>query len=763
MEPGTPTRGPNTLDLVFSNMLIEAVVEDYLNTSSDHATILITTDWTEPISRPRIGSTDWEKAISLLTPPPAHLPINTLAEELVDNVQLAIRGASKHNSRKLPRTPWWTPELTDLLHQTRQQQDPDYLPLRKTISCAKANYWKRRIEQAVSPTDAFLLAKWHKRSDQLAAPPLNIQGNQVSTPQDKADAFLSHLLEKGASLPDQLEEGPPAKPLDSLGLPTKEDCWTALCAPAPSAPGRDGLATTVWRELWPALGNTITLLYRRCLEEGRFPQCFKSAKVVMIPKPGKRDLTQLGSWRPISLLSTLGKGLERFLARRIAARAIQVGLLAPCHFGALPGRSAIDLVQILVHRIEKAFGRKMVASLLLLDVKGAFDAVIHQRLLSHLRLQGWDEGLIRLIQDWLTGRTASVHIREAIATALIKGGLPQGSPLSPILFLLYAAMVVSTHKGSFCYADDLGLLFIGNNLEETSRQLLEAYKSITALGAASGLPFSFEKTEIQHFSRQRKQSIPTVFLLGVGKIKPSPYTRWLGVLLDTKLTFRSHINWTFSRGKQLAQHLRRLSNTQRGCPVASMRAVVMQCVLPTALYGAEVFYTGYRQQGVISSLQSLLRLAALAILPAYKTTPTTVLLREADLPDPEALLNGTLQKAAIRYASLDAKHLIARITTTTAQSCKNRTRLTRILQLVPGPAPERMHIEPPLPSLRMLPTDWGKHLPSPLEVTVYSDGSRTDQGAGYGYAIYYGPILLTQGFGPAGRGQRFTTQKLWVQ
>ncbi|KAF7113942.1 hypothetical protein CNMCM5793_006125 [Aspergillus hiratsukae] len=61
-----------------------------------------------------------------------------------------------------------------------------------------------------------------------------------------------------------------------------------------------------------------------------------------------------------------------------------------------------------------------------------------------------------------------------------------------------------------------------------------------------------------------------------------------------------------------------------------------------------------------------------------------------------------------------------------------------------------MYIEPPLPPLRMLPTDRGKHLPSPLEVTVYSDGSRTDQGAGYGYAIYYGPILLTQGFGPAG-------------
>jgi hypothetical protein len=75
----------------------------------------------------------------------------------------------------------------------------------------------------------------------------------------------------------------------------------------------------------------------------------------MLPKPGKRDLTQPSAWRPISLLSTLGKGLECFLARHMVVQAIQAKLLTSCRFGALPGRSAVDLVQVLVHSVEESF------------------------------------------------------------------------------------------------------------------------------------------------------------------------------------------------------------------------------------------------------------------------------------------------------------------------------------------------------------------------------------------------------------------------
>jgi hypothetical protein len=88
----------------------------------------------------------------------------------------------------------------------------------------------------------------------------------------------------------------------------------------------------------------------------------------------------------------------------------------------------------------------------------------------------------------------------------------------------------------------MGILLTRNTLEESSQQLLKAYKQITVLGAETGLPFSIKKTEIQHFSRKQPRTPPTVTLPGIGDITPSPYTQWLGVLLDTKLTFRPHIN-----------------------------------------------------------------------------------------------------------------------------------------------------------------------------------------------------------------------------
>lgn len=109
----------------------------------------------------------------------------------------------------------------------------------------------------------------------------------------------------------------------------------------------------------------------------------------MIPKLGKRDLSSTGSWRPISLLSCIGKGLERLIARRISRTAVFQGVISPEQFGALPNRAATDLVASLIHDIETALNQGRVATLVLMDVKGAFDAVLRNRLIRQLRRQGW--------------------------------------------------------------------------------------------------------------------------------------------------------------------------------------------------------------------------------------------------------------------------------------------------------------------------------------------------------------------------------------
>jgi hypothetical protein len=133
-------------------------------------------------------------------------------------------------------------------------------------------------------------------------------------------------------------------------------------------------------------------------------------------------------------------------------------------------------------------------------------------------------------------------------------------------------------------------------------------------------------------------------------------------------------------------------------------------------------------------------LAVLAIFFIYKIISITVLLHEADLPDPEALLNSTLLRATVRYVGLDAGHLIACIADETGP--KSKTRLYSILQNIPTPAPERAYIKAPCPLLHMLLTYHEAYSPAPLQISVYSDDSQTGQDAGYEYMVYYSSILI---------------------
>lgn len=113
------------------------------------------------------------------------------------------------------------------------------------------------------------------------------------------------------------------------------------------------------------------------------------------PYPGDHQshfskASQPRAWRPISLLSCFGKGLERLIARRLAWASVHYGVLHPQQAGALRTRSAVDLVTAaLIHDIEIAFSNQQVATLVTMDVQGAFDTVMRDRLILRLREQGW--------------------------------------------------------------------------------------------------------------------------------------------------------------------------------------------------------------------------------------------------------------------------------------------------------------------------------------------------------------------------------------
>lgn len=337
----------------------------------------------------------------------------------------------------------------------------------------------------------------------------------------------------------------------------------------------------------------------------------------------------------------LGKGLERLIARNMAWIAIKHKVLASQQFGALPLRSAIDLTTCLLHDAEQALNQKQTASLLTFDVKGAFDGVLPGRLVHRLRSQGWPDNLVRWIASFVTGRTVQIRIDGELGPTIeILCGLPQGSPVSPILFMLYLAPLfrLGRPKARFRYADNAAILAISPSLEANCQSLSISLQEALDWGSMEGITFAPDKYELIHFSRRKDDQDPSqtprveAGTVTVSESTRRPYLRWLGILFDKKLSFKYHAYEATSKALIVANALRGLGNTVRGIKPYLMRQAVTACVLRRAYYSAETWWPGRSRPGprtgsISNKVQShldkiakVIQTGARAILPVFRTT-----------------------------------------------------------------------------------------------------------------------------------------------
>lgn len=221
-----------------------------------------------------------------------------------------------------------------------------------------------------------------------------------------------------------------------------EEIHKSLFKSKNSTPGCDEITTPVIKKAWPILGPAITTLFQCCLQTGWHPTPFRSATLVAIPKPGKRDQSNPRAYRLIALLSALGKGLERLIARCMSWIAIKHKVLHPQQFGALPLCSSTDLTAAVVHDIELAWSQGRKASMLTLDVQVAFDAVLPGQLIQRLHDQSWPIEVIRWVASFTQNRSANLRMGDHTSQVYnTPAGVPQGSPVSPILFMLFTEPV----------------------------------------------------------------------------------------------------------------------------------------------------------------------------------------------------------------------------------------------------------------------------------------------------------------------------------
>lgn len=823
--PGIPTHtGGNTLDLIMGNApLVRTEVAPHLHTGSDHSTLLSTIPLTEPTPPPlehyylpidKIE--EYEQAVKENM---GNLP--SLIEDEEDAESFAIRMIAlltdclkKVGRKRRPdgkSASWWNNECKETAAKCQKaiQENPHAEETkelkkewRRLTRRAKRDMWEKRIQDIKDDKDLYKICGWEKITSQMQAVPIKTERGEVITdPLNKAEYLRKTLLERSTEEDDLSTPHIPTCPRRKISwdnhVPLRE-AEKALLGAGNTTPGSDGITVTMLRAAWPAIGKTIRYFFQQCLKLGYHPQVFRKADVVMIPKPGRDPSTHKG-WRPISLLSCLGKGLERLIARRMAWLTLEYGILPPEVAGALPKKSAVDIVAALAHDVEAAIGRGKVCTLATIDVLGAFDAALHNRMVHGLDTQGWPPNICKWTQTFMTGRSATVTF-EGVKTAPTKLGslLPQGSPASPILFLLYLALAHTFGPPGcrFGYADDCGILAIGDNLEETTHKVQEILNKTLEWGSQNGIFFSPDKTELIHFSRKHSNWNLTI-QHGHKTIAPQQYIKWLGIWLDRTFSFKHHIEERAAKALATANHIRGLSRVHKGAPPAYIHKAITTVVLPKLLYGSEIWWPGPTRHGArkrngtwpqvqnglmgqVSKCQVTLNHAIRGCLPIWKTTPIAALAREASIPPMEILLEIARRRHSLRLGSLFAEHpLVQRIQQ--HRPLRNRgnparpTILTSASALV-GSFPRPVlrpptYLDGPAPSFRDKEEAaekfkvWADSLP-PNHTVVYTDGSRlsmrgdphTSLGVGYGYAIYRDKKLVHAGCRPLDRAEVFDAE-----
>ncbi|OAQ61293.1 reverse transcriptase [Purpureocillium lilacinum] len=293
---------------------------------------------------------------------------------------------------------------------------------------------------------------------------------------------------------------------------------------------------------------------------------------------------------------------------------------------------------------------------------------MRNRLILRLRQQRWPLNFVKWAAFFMQVRSAAVRFQDITTPpSPLECGLAQGSPASPILFALYIAPIyrLGNSGGRFGYADDTAMLRVGCSLQETTALASRDMRELLAWGASNGVTFDPDKTEIMHFSRKKDPARRSIFQ-NDAEIVPADSIRWLGLWLDRKLSFKTHVDEWTAKARRIANHLKALANTRQGPLPSAVRRDVKACIEPTLFYGVEACYPGQTAPGtrnstrlvstqikdIIDRFDAVLRHATRAALPIWKTTPIPALHRVNIKPLIHPFHQATLEQQ-MEWASID--------------------------------------------------------------------------------------------------------------
>ena len=513
--------------------------------------------------------------------------------------------------------------------------------LKRDIRLAKSKYYHDRLNKFKSDSrktwNIINDILWRKKSRKEFPKTFLLDGKEITDKHEIAEKFNSFFTNIGPTFSNKIPSIPNKSfrtyltkhiiSTFSFSLVDQKIVYDTIKDIATKTScGFDNLSTSLLKKIFSSVCPILTITINQSLSTGIFPVKLKIAKVLPLYKKGKDDI--FDNYRPISLLPAISKVFEKIVFKQLYDYFLTKKLIYNSQYGFRTLHSTELAALELCDRVVSDLDDGEIPIAIFLDLSKAFDTLDHNILLSKLEYYGVSGTALNWFSSYLTGRAQYVHYDGVDSSlSVISTGVPQGSILGPLLFLIYMNDIAEASEKfhSILYADDTTLeeplssfeLVIANkkaDIKKVSKNINNELQAIYEWLCVNKLSLNIPKTKFMIFHhRQRKidHLIPTLKISN-HQIERVKYFDFLGITIDEHMSWNMHIQ---KISNKISRNLGCLNRLKRFLPLNTRKLLYNSLILPHLQYG--ILSWGFECKRVFKLQKRAMRIVSLSKYNAH--------------------------------------------------------------------------------------------------------------------------------------------------